>query len=207
MDSATALSIRSAQWNWNEILKRRQFALSHTWLSNIPGAMGHSYQWWLQELSCRNGPAAAPEFPGTSTTPASRDDLLSRNSAMALVDSSTAIHRHPVKVFGERRRHIPGFSRGTGRSLEASLFVSEKLSDQRFHGNGKIWLVVRILFVTAFFQQFRQSARSVYSVGCRLVCVVMSPTKQPIAGLCGGNRHSSAAERVTHSVCITQSFH
>ena len=108
-------------------MKRRQFALWHTWSSDFPGAIGHSHQKWLLEPSSRNGPAAAPEFPGTSTTPAIRNDLLNRNSAMALVDSSTAIPRHPVKVFGERRRHIPGFSRGTGRSLEASLFVSEQI--------------------------------------------------------------------------------
>ena len=163
--------------------------------------MGHSDQWWLQELSCPNCPAAAaPEFPGTSTTPAIRNDLLNRNSAMALVDSSTAIHRHPVKVFGERRRHIPGFSRGTVRSLEVSLFVSEQIVRSEVSRKWKDMACSSEFVCHRFLPTTSSVSGQCLFCGMQTCVRRHESDKQPIAGLCGGDRHSSAAERVTHSV-------
>ena len=74
-----------------------------------------------------------------STTPAGHyeNDFLNLNSEVAFVDSPSVIPENTVKVLAKRRRYVPAFMSGTGRSPETSLLVSEMLSDQRLQGQKK----------------------------------------------------------------------
>ena len=117
-----------------------------------------------------------------------------------------SIWKHCESV-DEGRKHLPSFFRGTGRSPEAGLLMSEMLSDQRLQGEmGKHGLQVGTCISpypsVDFISQRMMSVLWEHVEESRQLCVVMSPTHGRLLDL--------AVEIATaqmwngrHFVCIT----